>query len=60
MQPTEVPTTFDPKSPNDRFQGIPNNVHVIVFKEDLLKVCLQIAFGGTDAGNPSDAILEDS
>ena len=34
--------------------------HVINFKEDLLSVCLQISFEGTDYGDPSGAILEDA
>ena len=40
--------------------GTPNNDHVVAFKEDLLNVCLQIAFKGTNAGDPSGAILEDA
>ena len=40
--------------------GTPNDNHVAAFKEDLLNVCLQIAFEGTDAGNPSSAILKDA
>ena len=40
--------------------GIPNNDHVVTIKEDLLNVCPQIAFEGTDACNPSGAILEDA
>ena len=40
--------------------GTPNNNHAVAFKEDLLNVCLQIAFEGPDAGNPSGAILEDA
>ena len=40
--------------------GTPNNNHAVAFKEDLLNVCLQIAFKGTNAGNPSGAILEDA
>ena len=40
--------------------GTPSDDHVVAFKEDLLNVCLQIAFEGTNAGNPSGAILEDS
>ena len=38
----------------------PNDNHFIKFKEDLLNVYLQIAFKGTDAGNPSSAIFEDT
>ena len=38
----------------------PNDDHVVTFKEDLLNVCLQIAFKGTDDGNPSGAILEEA
>ena len=40
--------------------GTPNNDHVVAFKEDLLNVCLKIAFEGTNASNPSGAILEDA
>ena len=40
--------------------GTPNDDHVVTFKEDLLNVCLQIAFEGTDTGDPSGAILEDA
>ena len=40
--------------------GKPNNDHAVLFKEDLLNVCLQIAFKDTDAGDPSGAILEDA
>ena len=40
--------------------GTPNNDHVVAFKEDLLNVCLQIAFEGTDAGDPYGSILEDA
>ena len=38
----------------------PDDNHFIKFKEDLLNVYLQIAFKGTDAGNPSSAIFEDT
>ena len=40
--------------------GTPNDDHVVAFKEDLLNVCLQIAFKGADAGESSGAILEDA
>ena len=40
--------------------GTSNDDHVVAFKEDLLNVCLQIAFKGTDASNPSGVILEDA
>ena len=40
--------------------GTPNDNHAVAFKEDLLNVCFQIAFKGTDAGDPSGAILEDA
>ena len=40
--------------------GTPNDDHVVTFKEDLLKVCLQIEFEGTDTSDPSGAILEDA
>ena len=40
--------------------GTPNNEHVVTFKEDLLNICLQITFEGTNAGDPSGAILEDA
>ena len=40
--------------------GTSNGEHVVAFKEDLLNVCLQIAFKGADARNPSGAILEDA
>ena len=40
--------------------GTPNDDHVVAFKEDLLNVCLQIAFEGTDAGDPYGSILEDA
>ena len=43
-----------------KFAGTPNYDHVVTFKEDLLNFCLQISFGGTNAGNPSGAILEDN
>ena len=39
--------------------GTPNDDHVIAFKDDLLNICLQIAFEGTDAGDPSGTILEE-
>ena len=34
--------------------------HAVAFKEYLLNICLQIAFEGTNAGDPSGAILEDT
>ena len=37
----------------------PNDNHVVTFKEDLLNVCLQIAFEGTNSGDPSGAIFKD-
>ena len=40
--------------------GTPNDDHVVTFKEDLLNVCLQIEFEGTDAGDPSGTILEEA
>ena len=40
--------------------GTPNDDHAVAFKEEVLNVCLQIDFEGTDAGNPFGAILEDS
>ena len=40
--------------------GTPHEDHVVTFKEDLLNVCLQIAFEGTNAGNPSSDILKDA
>ena len=40
--------------------GTPNKYHVVAFKEDLLKVCIQFAFKGTDVNDPSGAILEDA
>ena len=40
--------------------GTPNDDHVFALKEDLLNVCLKISFEGTDASNPSGAILEDA
>ena len=43
-----------------KVSGTPNDDHVVNFKEDLLNVCLQIAFKITNAGNPSGAILEDA
>ena len=43
-----------------KFAGTPNDKHAVAFKEDLLNVCLQIAFEGPDAGDPSGAILEDA
>ena len=43
-----------------KFSGTPNDDHVVNFKEDLLKVCLQISFEGTESGDPSGAILEDA
>ena len=36
----------------------PNDDHAVEFKEDLLNVCLQIDFEGTNAGNPSGTIHE--
>ena len=39
--------------------GTPNDDDVVTFKEDLLNVYFQIAFKGTNAGDPSGAILED-
>ena len=43
-----------------KFAETLNNDHVVDFKVDLLNVCLQIAFEGTDAGDPSVVILEDA
>ena len=40
--------------------GTPNDEHVVLFKEDLLNVCLQIACEGTNARDPSGAILNDA
>ena len=40
--------------------GTPNEEHVVAFKEDLLNICLYIAFEGTNASDPSGAILEDT
>ena len=39
--------------------GTPNDNHVVAFKEDLLNVCLQIAFEGTNSGDPSGAVFKD-
>ena len=39
--------------------GTPNDDHVVKFKEYFLNVCLQIVFKGTNAGDPSGAILKD-
>ena len=41
-------------------KGTSKKHHVVTFKEDLLNVCPQIAFKGTDVGDPSGAILEDA
>ena len=43
-----------------RVAGTPNDDRVVAFKEDLLNICLQISFKGTDASDPSGAILEDT
>ena len=43
-----------------KFAGTPNDDHVVALKKDLLNVCLQIASKGTDAGDPSGAILKDT
>ena len=40
--------------------GTPNYNHIATFKEDLLNVCIQIAFKGTNDGDPSSAIFEDA
>ena len=40
--------------------GTPNDGHVVTFKDDLLNVCLQIACEGTNARDPSGAILNDA
>ena len=41
-------------------KGTSKKHHVVTFKEDLLNVCPQIAFKGTDVGDPSGASLEDA
>ena len=43
-----------------KITGTHNDDYVVTFKEDLLNVCIQIAFEGTNADNPSGAILEDA
>ena len=43
-----------------KIDGIPYDENVISFKEALFSMCLQIAFDGTDAGDPSGVILEDA
>ena len=40
--------------------GTPNDNHIVMFKEDLLNVCLQIASERTNAGDSSGDILNDS
>ena len=42
-----------------KVSSTPNDDHVVNFKEDLSNGCLQIACKGTNAGDPSGAILED-
>ena len=42
-----------------KVSGTPKDNHVVAFNDDLLNVCLQIDFKGTDAGNYSGAILKD-
>ena len=41
-----------------RVSGTPNDDHVVKLKEDLLNVCLQSLFEGTNASDPPGAILE--
>ena len=41
-----------------KVSGTPNYDHIFTFKEDLLNVCLQIAFEGTNVGDPSVPILD--
>ena len=50
----------DARDNHMKVAGTPNDDHVVASKEDLLNVCLQIAFEGTDAGDSSGAILEEA
>ena len=43
-----------------KVNGLPNENHTLIFKEDLLNVTFQITFEGTDSGDPSGAILSDA
>ena len=43
-----------------KVSGTPNDDHIAALKEELLNVCLQIAFEGTDVSDPSRAILKDA
>ena len=57
----EIPRLFAETRGNcTKVAGTPNDNHVVAFKEDLLSVCLQIAFKRTNADDPYGAILEDA
>ena len=43
-----------------KVSSTPNDDHVVNFKEELLSICLQIAFEGTDTSDPSAAIPGDA